>query len=199
LQSVHHTLPLPFLPPRGRAGGGGQEGSSHSAPDPAWGPSHGRQFSMNLPSMDLSHGLQLFTSCPTMGSSHGVQSFRSRLLQRGSPRGHKSCQQTCSSVGSPQGHSLLRASPCSRVGSSPGCRWVSAPLWASMGCRGTACLTMVCSTGFSGTSAPMPGAPPAPPSALTVGSAGLVFSHHLTPLFRMLLHSNFSPFLTMLS
>ena len=36
-----------------------------------------------------------------MGSSHRVQSFRHRLLQRGSlPQGHKSCQQTCSSVGS---------------------------------------------------------------------------------------------------
>jgi len=34
-----------------------------------------------------------------MGPSHGVQSFRNRLLQCGSfPRGHKPCQQTCSSM-----------------------------------------------------------------------------------------------------
>ncbi|KAM9662266.1 uncharacterized protein ACIBXB_013160 [Morphnus guianensis] len=34
-----------------------------------------------------------------MGPFHGVQSFRSTLLQCGPPRGHKSCQKTCS-VGS---------------------------------------------------------------------------------------------------
>jgi len=72
--------------------------------------------------------------------------------------------------------------PCSDMGSSLGCRWVSAPLWASMGCRDTACLTMVCSRGCRGTSALAPGAPPAPPSALIVVSAGLVLSHSLTPL-----------------
>ena len=89
---------------------------------------------------------------------------------------------TCSSVGSPQGHSLLWASPCSSVGSSLGCRWRSAPLWTSMGCRGTACLTMVFSSGCRGTSAPAPGAPPHLPSALTLVPAGLFLSHILTPL-----------------
>jgi len=76
----------------------------------------------------------------------------------------------CSFTGSPQGHSLLWASTYSGVASSTGCRWVSAPLLTSMGCRGTACLTMVCSTGFRGTSAPEPGAPPHPPSSLTLVS-----------------------------
>ena len=90
----------------------------------------------------------------------------------GPPRGHKSCQQTCFSVGSslhgatgpqvlpgacssagfPRGHSVLRASTCSGVGSSTGCRWISAPPWTSMGCRGTACLTMVFTTGCRGIS-----------------------------------------------
>ena len=87
----------------------------------------------------------------------------------GPPQGHKPCQQTCSSMvsslhgpqvlagacsstGSPQGHSLLQASTCSSVGSSTGCRWRSAPPWTTMGCRGTACLTMVCSTGCRGKS-----------------------------------------------
>jgi len=63
-----------------------------------------------------SHGLQFFTNCSSVGPCHRVQSFRNRLLQcgsptgshalpanllqRGSPRGRKPCQETCSSVGS---------------------------------------------------------------------------------------------------
>ena len=70
----------------------------------------------------------------------------------GPPWGHKSCQQTCSSVGS-----------------STGCRWISAPPWISMGCRGNL-------------SAPAPGAPPLLPSSLTLVSAELFLSHLLTPL-----------------
>jgi len=60
--------------------------SSCSATAPAWGPSHGRQFS---------------TSCPSMGPSHGLQPLRNWLLQGGCfPWGHQPCQQTCSGVGS---------------------------------------------------------------------------------------------------
>jgi len=117
-----HPSPLPgliFIPSflylltQGSAGGRGMgvevssshigsaaPSSSHSAPAPAWAASHGRPFSMNLFSVSSSHGLQLFTNCPSMGPSHGVQSFRNRLLQLGSPRGDKPCQQTCSGVGS---------------------------------------------------------------------------------------------------
>ena len=84
----------------------------------------------------------------------------------------------CSSAGFPRGHSLLRASACSGVGSSTGCRWISAPPWTSMGCRGTACLTVVFPMGCRGISAPAP--PPAP--SLTLVSAWLFFSHILTPL-----------------
>jgi len=108
----------------------------------------------------------------------------------------------CSSAGSPWGHSIFWASPCSGVGSSPGCGWRSVPLWTSMDCRETTCLTMVCSMGCRGTSAPAPGAPPLPPSVLTLGSAELLLSHHLTPLQLQLLLCRFvlSPrFLTMLS
>jgi len=46
----------------------------HAPPAPAWGLFHGRRFC---------------TSCPSVGLSHRVQSFRSRLLQRGSPTGSK--------------------------------------------------------------------------------------------------------------
>lgn len=35
-------------------------------------------------------------------------------------------------------HSFPRASTCSDVGSSTGCRWISAPSGTPMGCRGTA-------------------------------------------------------------
>ncbi|KAK4814103.1 hypothetical protein QYF61_008198 [Mycteria americana] len=89
LRSVHHTLSLPLLPPQ-------EKDSSHSSPAPAWGPSHTRQSSTNFSNMSPSHRLQFFTNCSSVGPFHGVQSFRNRLLQRGSPAGHKSCQQTCS-------------------------------------------------------------------------------------------------------
>jgi len=119
----------------------------------------------------------------------------------GPPWGHKPCQQTCSGVGSslhgstgparsllqsglpmgsqlPSGIHLLQC----RV-PSMGYRWRSAPPWTSMGCRGTACLTMVFIMGCRGKlSAPVPGAPPPPPYSLTLVSAGLFLSHRLTPL-----------------
>jgi len=58
-------LSLLFFPPH-------QEDSSHSSPFPAWGPSHGRQSSMNL---------------PKVSPSRRVQFFRNTLLQHGSPKG----------------------------------------------------------------------------------------------------------------
>jgi len=116
----------------------------------------------------------------------------------GPPRGHKPCQQTCSgagsslstgpqalpgacsSAGSPRGHSPIWAPTCSGVGSSRGCGWRSAPPRASLGCRGTACLTTGCSTGCCrGTSAPAPGAPPPPPSLILM-FVDLFLSHHVT-------------------
>ena len=96
--------------------------SSHSAPAPVWGPSHGTQSSMN---------------CPSVGPFHGVQSFRNRLLQRGSPMGsqalpanllqcgllspwvRRSWQEPAPAQGSPGGHSFLQASTCSGMGSLP--------------------------------------------------------------------------------
>jgi len=62
-------------------------------------------------------------------------------------------------------------------------RWRSAPLWTSMDCRGTTCLTMVFITGCKGRlSAPASQAPPPPPSSLTLMSAELFLSLCLTPL-----------------
>jgi len=132
----------------------------------------------------------------------------------GPPWGHKSCQQTCSSVGSylhgsagpdrsllqrelltgsqpPSGiHLLQRGVP------STGCRWRSAPLWTSMDCRGTACLTMVFSMGCRGISAPVPGSPPPPPSSLTLVSAEWFCSHIVTLAYPA---AGFFPILNLLS
>ena len=115
-------------------------------------------------------------------------------------RGHKPCQQTCSivsfslhestgparsllqhglSMGSlpPSGIHLVQSGV-----PSTGYRWISAPSWASVDCRRTACLTMVFITGCGGVSAPVPVAPPPPPSSLTLVSAELFLSHHLARL-----------------
>ena len=96
-------------------------------------------------------------------SPHGVTSPASKPAPAWAPfsMGPQVLAGAYSNVGSPRGHSLLQASPCSGVGSSPGCRWRSAPLWTSMGCRGTASPTMVCSTSCREISAPVPEAPPA--------------------------------------
>jgi len=63
-------------------------------------------------------------------------------------------------------------------------RWVSAPLWTSMDCRGTTCLIMIFITSCKGRlSAPRFCAPPSPPhSLLTLMSAKLFFSHSLSLL-----------------
>ncbi|KAK4831212.1 hypothetical protein QYF61_016049 [Mycteria americana] len=53
----------------------------------AWGPSHGRQSSMNFSNMSPSHRLHCFKNCSSVGPFHRVQSFRNRLLQCGSPTG----------------------------------------------------------------------------------------------------------------
>lgn len=72
-----------------------------------------------------------------------------------------------------------------------------------MGCDGAAWLTMVCTTGLRGISAPMPGEFLPPPSALTFKSAELFLSHVLVPLFGCsfcpIFYPIFFPFLNMLS
>jgi len=127
----------------------------------------------------------------------------------GSPWGHKPCQQTCSGMGSSlhgsagPGRSLLQhglptgSQPPSGIHllwrgvPSTGCTWSSAPLWTSMDCMGTACLTMVLIMGCRGklSSPTFRAPPPPPPSSLTLVSAEFFLSHRLTPLPRLL----FSP------
>jgi len=155
--------------------------SSHSSPAPAWGPSHGRQFSTNWSSMSPSHGVQFFTNCSSVGPFNGVQSFRKRLLQRGSPMGsqalpasllqrgllspwvHRSCQEPAPAWALPEVTASFGQPLLQRGVPSTGYSWISAPPWTSMGCRGTACLIMVCSMGCRGISASAPGASPPPP------------------------------------
>jgi len=125
-------------------------------------------------------------NCPTWVLPMGCSPSGTGCSKVGPLQSHKSCQETCSSmgsslsigpqvlpeacssVGSPQGHSLFWASTCSGVVSSTDCRWISAPPWTSMGCRGTSALT--------------PETPPPLPSSLTLVSTELFLSHILTPL-----------------
>jgi len=91
--------------------------------------------------------------------------------------------------------SLLQASTCSSMGSSMGCRCISVPLWTSMGCRSTACLTIDFITGCRGkVSAPVPGASLPPPSLILV-SAELFLLCSLTPLSQLPSHRRFFPLL----
>jgi len=85
----------------------------------------------------------------------GSQVLPANLLQRGLLSLHRSTGPARSllqlrlSMGS---QPPLGTSTWSGVGSSTGCRWISAPLWTSMGCRGITCLTMVFITGCMGNS-----------------------------------------------
>jgi len=99
-----------------------------------------------------------------------------------SPRVHKSCQkpaatQASHGVTASFGHIHLLQHGVS----STGCRWISAPPWTSMDCRGTACLPVVFSTGCRGIcSSAWSTSPPA--FSLTWVSAELLLSHSLTSL-----------------
>jgi len=219
---IHHTLLLPLLPPHTLPllqCGVPPTGDSPPRTAPTWCPSHGLQLFMNCPSVGPFHRVQSFRNrLLQRGSPMGSQALTANLLQCGllSSWAHRSCQEpapvraplfmgpqvlpgACSSTGSSQGHSFLQASTCSSVGSSMGCRWRSAPSWTSMGCRGTACLTIVVFTGCRGISAVAPGAPPPSPS-LTLVSAELLLSYsHSSLQLKLLLCSSFSPFLNVIT
>jgi len=81
------------------------------------------------------------TGCSPSGIDHS---------SLGPPWGHKPCQQTCSnmgsslhgsaggacsSVGPPRVTASIGHPPAPVWGPPRGCRWISAPLWTSMGCR----------------------------------------------------------------
>jgi len=140
--------------------------------------------------------------CSSMGAFHGLQSFTNVLLQRGSPIGHMSCKKTCFCVDSSQ-WVTARTRSLLQHGLFTGCSFYQG--------------TSTCSTvdlhglqednlrhrglhhGLQGNLCSGTEAPPSPPSLLTLMSAELFLSHILTPLFQMLFHSSFFPFLNMLS
>jgi len=136
---------------------------------------------------------------------HGVTSPASKPAPAWAPlsMGPQVLPGACSSAGLPREsqlpsgiHLLLCGVP------SMGYRWISAPLWTSMGCRGTTCLTMVFITSCKGRlSAVTCWAPPPPPSSLTLVSVELFLSHHLISLSTAVSPCRFFffPFLNMLS
>jgi len=98
-------------------------------------------------------------SVPAWGSClHKSTGSTRSLLQHGIPKG----SQPPSTI-----------STYLNVVSSMGCKWISAPPLISMGCKGTACLSMVFTTGCRGIYTPAPGAPPLPRSSLTLVFAEL--------------------------
>jgi len=134
-----------------------------------------------------------------------VQSFRNRLLQRGSPTGSQA-----------QPANLLRRGLLSVHGSAGPARSLlqhglpmgfQPPSGIHLlqcgvlhGLQGDSLPHHGLHHGLQGkTSAPAPGAPPPPSSALTLVSAELFLSHRLTPLSRLLCNCKFFPFLNMLS
>jgi len=92
------------------------------------------------------------TGCSSVGP-HGVTSPASKPAPVWAPlsTGPQVLPGACSQRGLPTGSQLPSGIHLLRHGvPSMGCRWVSAPPWTSMGCRGTACLTMVFSMGCKG-------------------------------------------------
>ena len=92
LRSVDHTLSLPLHPLQGQH-------SSHSSPAPARSPSHRRQSSTNFSNGVLPMGCRSSQTAPAWVPSTACSPSGADCSSVGPPRGHKSCQKTCS-VGS---------------------------------------------------------------------------------------------------
>lgn len=152
--------------------------SSYSLAATVWDPSRRIQSFIACGSKSPSHGLQFFMNFSSMQPFHRMQSFRNRLLQCGSPMGHKFCQQTCSTAGSSPwaaapARSLLwprltmgcsffeGVSTYSTMQSSTGFS-VSSAICPSMGCKGTACFIIVSTTSCRVMSGLAPGVPASP-------------------------------------
>lgn len=105
---------------------------------------------------------------------------------------HRSCQEPAPAWALPWNRRFLQGtSTYSGMGPSMGCR---VDLCSTMGCRGTACLTRVFTMGCRGISVLEPGAPPTPPSPLTLLSAELLLSYIHSSLPAVVVQQ-FSPFL----
>jgi len=155
------------------------------------------------------------------GSATGCSPSGTGCSSVSPPWGHQPCQQTCSSMGSSlngstgPGRSLLQRglSTGSQLPSgihllwrgvpSTGCRWISAPPWISMHCRGTTCFTMVFITSCKGRLSALTFRAPPPLFFFTdLGVCRVVSftsSHSSLSLRLTLSFFFFSPFLTMVS
>jgi len=178
LWSVHLTFSLSLLPPQG-------EDSSHSSPAPAWGPSHGRQSSMNFSyvslCMYLPRGAVLQKQTAPAWVPHEVTSPASKPAPSGAPlfTGPLVPARILLQCGLPTASQLPLGIYLFGHGVLHGLQVVICSTMDLVGSRGTACLTMVFITGCRGISTLMPGAPP---SSLTLAAAELFLSHVLTPL-----------------
>ena len=107
----------------------------------------------------------------------------------------------CSSMGFPQGHSLLRASTCSGVGSSTGCRWISAPLQTLHGLQGHSLPHHGLHHGLQGNLCSGTWSTSSPSFFPDLGVCRVVSltSSHPSLQLQLLLRRNFFPFLNMLS
>jgi len=131
---------------------------------------------------------------------HGVASPASKpaLVQASlSPQVQRSCQEPVSVWASHRVTASFKHPPAlvwGLPGTAGGYRIQCGPPWTA---EGTACLTILSFKGCRGISAPVPGAPPPPPSSLALELAKLFLSHSLIPLSRLMFHSKFFPFLNM--
>jgi len=170
-------------------------------PAPRLDPSHRRQLSANFSNVSPSQGLQFFTNSYNVGPFHGVQSFRNRLLQRGSPTGSQAMPANLLWHGllSPQVHrSWQEPAPAqASYGVTASFRHTSALAWGLPWAAGGYLLHSGPPWAAGGQpaspqssswaarekiSAPVSGAPPPPPSSLTLVSAELFLSDRLTLL-----------------
>lgn len=119
-------------------------------------------------SMSPSHRLQYFKAGCRVDCVYGLLAFWIRLLQCGSSRGHSSCQEPASAWALHGPQFLPGISSWSGEASSMGC------------CVGI-CSTMVFPLGCLGISAPLPGAPPPPPSSLALVFASLFLTITFSP------------------
>ncbi|KAK4827202.1 hypothetical protein QYF61_015230 [Mycteria americana] len=135
----------------------------------AWGPSHGRQYSTNFSNMGPSHRLQFSMNCSSMGPFHGCSPSGTDCSSMGPLQCDRTCQKPAPARALHGVTASVRRIHLLQRGVLHG---LQVDIFSTMdlhGLQGTACLSMVFTTGFRGLSALAPGAPPPPPSSPTLG------------------------------
>jgi len=151
-------------------------------------------------------------TAPAWVLSTGCSPSGTHCSSVGPPQGHRSCQKTCSCMISASWgnsscqepapactlHRVQVMSTCCGVGSSIGCIVNIHSGVVLHKLQGTTCSTTVFCRSFRGVSAPVTGAPPASPSPLALGCAGLFLSHFSHSSLSQLLYISFHSFLHVL-